>query len=374
VSEPVSAPRLLGDLQVIDLSASLAGAFCASHLRRLGAGVTRIDSVWPAAPRSSFLDEHLSDSPIYNEYVNGGKAVIELDLSSDEGRGALKALLATADVLVEDWRQELLEEAGLGVASLRREFPNLIVASVTPFGRTGPRSDWPASDLTMSHGGGTGFATPGLVADPQDHPPIRLGSHQGSFVSGLTAATNICAAVLLRTRDAQGGGAHVDFSCHEAVANTFRQSLGTYAYLKGGLNRDLARGRGAGGTANTRNIRCQDGWINMSWSGVKQWDSLKEMMGNPEWAEDELLATPALRNQNWSVAFEGMESWAQDYDKETLFFLCQANRVPCAPVNNGGDLLESDGLSSRSFWDESAVEGSSMKLPGITSQFEGAEW
>ena len=289
----------------------------------------------------------------------------------DAGRSALKKLLARADVLVEDWRLELLEEAGLAPAALRTEFPNLVITSITPFGRSGPRKDWPASDLTLSQGGGPGFATPGLVADPQDHQPIRLGSHQASFVSGLTAATNVCAAIVLRPHNAPAGGSWVDFSCHEAMANAFRQSLGTYAYLKGGLNRDLARGRGAGGTANTRNIRCQDGYINMSWTSDKQWDSLQELMGYPEWAKDERLATPASRSLNWFVAYEGIEEWTKDYDMQALFFLFQANRIPCAPVNTGADLLESDALSSRSFWDES---DDGKRLPGIHAQFVGAEW
>jgi crotonobetainyl-CoA:carnitine CoA-transferase CaiB-like acyl-CoA transferase len=247
------------------------------------------------------------------------------------------------------------------------------VASVSPFGRGGERGGWPGSDLTLFHGGGPGFATPGLVADPETMPPIRLGSHQGSFISGLTAAVNVCAAALLARRNPGQEGVRVDFSCHEAMANAFRQSLGTFAFYGGGLNRDLSRGRGAGGTADYRTIRCKDGWISMSWAGVKQWETLKEFMGYPEWMEDERLSSPGLRQRNWSVAMQHLEEWAGEHDRETLFFLCQGSRIPCAPVNDGGDLLDSEALESRGFWDESGGEGKPDRLPDIGNQFAGVD-
>lgn len=319
-----------------------------------------------------FLDEHLGRSPVYDAYVNGGKEVVDLDPTSENGRNALRDLLAGADILVEDWRAELLEAAGLDREALQRDFPGLIVASVTPFGRHGTRSRWVASDLTLVHGGGPGFATPGLVSDPEHHPPLRMGSHHGAFISGLTAAVNVCAALLAK-QSGDGAVVSVDFSCHEAMANVFRQSLGTFAYYGGGLNRDLARGRGAGGTADHRNMRCKDGWFNLGWAAVKQWDSLKELLGHPEWMEDERLADPGLRQRNWSIAMTHLEEWTSQYDKETLFFLCQGNRIPCAPVNDGIDLLESEALESRGFWDESGGDGSPAKLPSIRNQFAGFE-
>jgi crotonobetainyl-CoA:carnitine CoA-transferase CaiB-like acyl-CoA transferase len=372
-----SAPgpqNLLGGLRIIDLSASLGAAFCTSLLYRLGARVTRVETgPWPAGPKTAFADEHLARSPVYAPYVNVGKEIVEVDLQTEAGRRSLNKLLAESHVLVEDWRLELLATAGLERETVRRDFPGLIVASVTPFGRSGARSEWTASDLTLFHGGGPGFATPGLVADPGSMPPIRAGSHQGAFVSGLTAAINVCAAVLLVQRNPGQGSVGVDFSSLEAMANVFRQSLGTFAYYGGGLNRDLARGRGAGGTADHRNIRCKDGWINLSWANIKQWETLKDLLGNPEWMEDERLASPGLRHRNWPLVVPRLEEWALEYDKDSLFYLCQGLRIPCAQVNDGADLLESEALSSRSFWAESD-DGRATKLPDIHSQFEGMSW
>lgn len=365
-------PALLSGVRIVDCSASLAAAFCASLLQRLGAQVTRVDSAsWPAERKTTFADEYLSESPTYREYLHRGKEVVQLDLLSAEGKDAMKQMLTDSDVLVEDWRTEALEAAGLGRATLSREYPALIVASVTPYGRRGRRSEWPASDLTVYHGGGPGFGTPGLVDDPETRPPLRLGSHQGLFASGMAAAINVCAAILLRTRQPASGSIRIDFSCFEAMANCFRQSLGTFAFYGGGLSRDLARGRGAGGTADIRNIRCRDGWINLSWAGVKQWHSLKELLGHPSWMEDDRLESPALRYRNWTLVQPHLDEWASTQDKEQLFYICQGYRVPCAPVNDGPDLLSADLFISRGFWTDGSYEGRRVSLPDLRSQFSG---
>jgi crotonobetainyl-CoA:carnitine CoA-transferase CaiB-like acyl-CoA transferase len=362
----------LTGLGVIDCSVSLPASFCTSLLQRLGASVTSIEDVSePTQTKSAFLDEHLSRVDVYREYVTRQKEVIRVDLGSARGKASLERVLDDADVLVEDWRHGLIDTMGLDLAALVKRNPRLIVASVTPYGRTGPRSGASASDLTLFHGAGPGHATPGLVEDPETMPPLRLGSHQGSFLSGVAAAINVCAAVLQRKRATDTGPVGVNFSCHEAVANSFRQSLGTFAFYGGGLSRDLARGRGAGGTAEHRNIRCRDGWINMAWAGVLHWDCVGDLLGQPSWMEDDRLATPAARYKNWALVIPHLEAWALEHDKEEIFYLCQGHRIPCAPVNEGLDLLSAGVLASRSFWEDSTETGA--VLPGVLSQFRHAD-
>jgi len=362
----------LTGVRVIDCSLALPASFCTSLLRRLGASVTAVEDMSERTEiGSAFLDEQLSRGGVYREYVARQKENVRIDLGSADGKAWLEGVLADADVLVEDWRHGLIDALGLDLSEIVERNPRLVVASVTPYGRTGPRSGASASDLTLFHGGGPGHATPGLVADPETMAPLRLGSHQGSFVSGLAAAINVCAAVLQRRRATPTGPVRVDFSCHEAIANSFRQSLGTFAFYGGGLNRDLARGRGAGGTAEHRNIRCKDGWINMAWAGVLHWECVGDLLGRPSWMADERLTTPALRYKNWALVIPHLEEWALEHDKEHIFYLCQGHRIPCAPVNEGIDLLSAEVLASRRFWDQSTEAG--VVLPGVLSQVSQAE-
>jgi crotonobetainyl-CoA:carnitine CoA-transferase CaiB-like acyl-CoA transferase len=262
----------------------------------------------------------------------------------------------------------LLALAGIDVTTVGGRRPVPIVASITPHGRSGPRRDDLASDLTLFHGAGPGHAVPGLVADPPTMAPLRLGSHQGSFVGGLVAAINVCAAVFARARQTTSAVVTVDVSCHEALVNSYRQSLGTFAYYGGGMGRDLAFGRGAGGMVDHRNLKCKDGYFNLAWGGVQQWDSLKGLLGNPEWMEDQDFATPALRYRNWAKIVPRLEEWAAEFEKEHLFYLCQGWRIPCAPVNEGGDLLAADVLGSRGFWQSVHVDGRTAPMPGLPSR------
>ncbi|MGA2304007.1 MAG: CoA transferase [Acidimicrobiales bacterium] len=364
---PATDGSLVG-VKVLDCSQSLSAAFCAATLERMGADVVRVEIVdGPDGAASAFLDARLSDSEIYRDYLGRAKERRPIDLSGPAGRAALAELVSGVDVVVEDFREPLLATAGIDVTSVG-DHPVPIVASVTPHGRGGPRRDDLASDLTLFHGAGPGHAVPGLVADPRTMAPLRLGSHQGSFVGGLVAAINVCAAVLARDRHPASAVVTVDVSCHEALVNSYRQSLGTFAYYGGGMGRDLAFGRGAGGMVDHRNLKCKDGYFNLAWGGVQQWDSLKGLLDHPEWMEDQDLATPALRYRNWVKIVPRLEEWAAEFEKEHLLYLCQGWRIPCAPVNEGGDVLAVGVLGARGFWQPVQVDGRTTSMPGLPSR------
>lgn len=360
MGSPEPASPLAG-VRVLDCAESLGAASCTATLEGMGAQVSRVEVVGPGdGVASAFLDAYLSDADVYRDYLRRSEPRRRLEVADPADVDALRALVGASDVVVEDRRTPLLESAGIDVTAAS-DGPPPIVASLTPHGRSGPREHDLASDLTVFHGAGPGRAVPGLVADPASMEPLRLGSHQGHFVTGLVAALNISAALLARRRT--GATVTVDVSAHEALANSFRQSLGSFAFYGGGMGRELARGRGAGGMVDGRNLRCKDGYVNIAWAGVQQWDSLQGAMGNPEWMTDEELATPALRYRNWAKVVPRLEEWTAEYEKEHLLYLCQGWRIPCAPVLDGGDLLKSTALTSRGFWSStSGAEGS--VLPG----------
>jgi crotonobetainyl-CoA:carnitine CoA-transferase CaiB-like acyl-CoA transferase len=367
---PATDGALVG-INVLDCSQSLGAAFCAATLQRMGAGVVHVDvSGGPEGTQSAFLDAELSDSEIYRDYLGRSGTRQRIDVSEGVGRTALRELASGVDVVLEDSREPLLATAGIDVTSFDDGRPAPIVASVTPHGRSGPRRDDLACDLTLFHGAGPGHAVPGLVADPRTMAPLRLGSHQGSMVGGLVAAINVVAAVFARDRQTTSAVITVDVSCHEALVNSYRQSLGTFAYYGGGMGRDLAFGRGAGGMVDHRNLKCKDGYFNLAWGGVQQWDSLKGLLGNPEWMEEQDLATPAQRYRNWVKVVPRLEEWAADFEKEHLLYLCQGWRIPCAPVNEGVDLLGVDVLGSRGFWQSAQVGDRTVALPGSPSRRE----
>lgn len=356
-----SVTKPLAGLRIADASLSLAGQFSTTLLRQLGAEVVTVTLLnTPERLGTDFQDTHLVETDVYAPYLRRGKEHVTIDAADPQWRGKLAEVVVGCDALVSDRRNDLFAA----------ELPETVVLSITPFGRTGPNAGAPASDLTIYHGGGPGHATPGLVPNPSQTPPIRLGSHQGHLGSGLAAATNLCTALLMRRRGVEGP-VFIDFSCEEAMANNFRQSLGTYAGFGGGLGRDIARGRGAGGTVGDLNIRCLDGYFNIQWAGIQAWESLKELMEFPEWMDDEVLATPAQRYANWQLVIPRIEEWALQFPKELLFNLGQANKIACAPVYTGTDLLKHEELDSRGFWPD-AGDGS-VRLPGDLVRYVSPE-
>src|SRR5207247_1959887 len=133
------------------------------------------------------------------------KRSIELDLTSQEGRRQFLALLASADCLVESMRPGYLSSLGLGYEEISRSFPWLVMTSITPFGQTGPKAQWPATDLTLMCAAGYQY-----TCGDHDRAPLRIAVPQAyahASMAGVTATL-----LTLREREWSGLGQHVDVS------------------------------------------------------------------------------------------------------------------------------------------------------------------
>jgi crotonobetainyl-CoA:carnitine CoA-transferase CaiB-like acyl-CoA transferase len=325
--------------------------------------------------RGPFLDDEPGpDRSGLFQYVNSGKEGITLNLRSVTGRALLHQLAARCDVLVADKAPAEAREMGLDWETLHAVNPALIVMSVTPYGQDGPLSSWKATDITVYNLSGLAYATPGLVADPDTNAPLRAGGSQGSFAAGLNAAINLFAGLLLKDpADKNFAGFHIDFSCAEAQTAILSQNVASYAFHGAGLNRDIARGSGAGGMASTRNVRCKDGYVQIHISGMRQWELFRELLGDPDWMNDPRMATAATRRRNWPFLRENVEAWTRDYTRHELFFLLQGRKVACSPVMEGEDLINDAGLESRDFW-RSIGGDPHWKMPRGPARFSKTEW
>ncbi len=372
----VGASSLAG-VRVLDCGDSLVASYCCELLHGLGADVIKIEDPAEgeaARQRGPYIDDVAGPerSALFH-YVSGGKRGVTLNLRSAEGRQLLLDLARQANVLVSDRRPSVATELGLAPGPLHDANASLIVASITPFGSTGPRAEELADDLILAHAGGLAYAQPGLVPDPPSHPPLRGGGYQASFSAAVAAANNIVVAVLAAELDPDGHECcHIDFSCHEALVNLFRQSMGSYCFHGTGLGRNLAKGRGAGGSADARSIRCKDGYVQILWG---RWDRLQEVMGGPEWMSDPRVSSPSARFYETEYLESMLEEWTLQYGKQEIFHRLQAAGVPCAPVNSGSDLLESAQLEARGFWHEVAVpKAGPIRLPGALASMSGTPW
>ncbi|MGB7181337.1 MAG: CaiB/BaiF CoA-transferase family protein [Burkholderiaceae bacterium] len=222
-------------LRVIDTTHVLAGPFASYQLALLGAEVIKVENPHePDQARFQGSDSSLVKSAMGTSFLaqGAGKKTLALDLKSEPGRDALRRLVATADVFVENYRPGAFEEIGLGYENFSALNPRLIYCSVSAFGGSGPRRAETGYDNVIQAFSGmmhmTGFG---------DDRPLKSGAPVVDYATGLTAAFAISAALFQRERE--GGGQHIDVSMLD-VAMTLMTSHAT-DFLQSG-KQPLAKG------------------------------------------------------------------------------------------------------------------------------------
>ncbi len=213
---PDDPPLLpLAGIRVLDLAderAALGGRLLAD----LGAQVTLIEPPDGARSRrlAPFVDGRPGPDRSYQHlYFNANKESRVVDLATPQGIAELRALAATADVLIETGAPGEMDGLGLGFADLRALNPQLIYVSATPYGQTGPRRDWKATDLTATAAGGLLHVT----GDPAD-PPTHGAAFPAHTMTGLTVASSTMIALHGRDHAPGRPGAQLDISMQEATS------------------------------------------------------------------------------------------------------------------------------------------------------------
>ena len=362
--------QALGHLKVVELCYLVSGPYCTKLLADLGAEVIKIE-----APGTG--DEARRRGPFLNDcarpelsglflHLNSNKLGITLDIKTPTGRGILRELLKQADVFVEDNPPLVLAEQGLTYELLEAVNPRLIMASITPFGQTGPYRDFRAYELNSCHAGGEGYLLPLHSYEP-DREPVKPGGIVGDCVCGLSASLAILSAAYIMA--ATGVGQHIDVSKQDVLMSLVQNHVCTYANL--GEVHDRLRT----GFLMVLPLQCQDGYIQITIVTDREWHSLVEAMGNPSWAEDERFASWAGRHW-WGIEINPkVQEWALQFKKEELFHKLQSYSVAAVPVATAEDLAHSAQLQERGFFAEiDHPEAGTLVYPTAAYQFTETPW
>src|SRR5687768_4299930 len=194
--------KALGGIRVLDLTNVLAGPLCAYQLALLGADVVKIEM-----PGSGDLARQLGSDPQLNAAhmgasflaQNGGKRSVTVNLKVDEGKAVLKRLVASADVVVENFRPGVMQRLGLSYDVLKACNPALVYCAITGFGQDGPLRDAPAYDQIIQ--GLSGMMS--ITGDARS-APLRTGFPVSDSIGGITAAFAIASALVGRERTGKG--------------------------------------------------------------------------------------------------------------------------------------------------------------------------
>src|SRR5436305_2697433 len=188
----------LTGIRVVDLSRILSGPFCSMFLADMGAEVIKIEDVENGDPvrQQGVLRNGYS---LYFATFNRNKRSLTLDLRSGEGKAVLRKLIATADVVLDNFRPGVMEKMGLSRAELDSIKPDIIACHITGFGLTGPYRDRPAFDFIAQ--AMSGFMS---VNGAEDEAPARAAPPLSDLIAGAYAAMGICAALVRRERTGRG--------------------------------------------------------------------------------------------------------------------------------------------------------------------------
>ncbi|MBI3954311.1 MAG: CoA transferase [Chloroflexi bacterium] len=326
---------LLSDLRVVEWGRLVSGPYCAKLLADLGADVIKVE---PPAGDPCRLEPpfpgdvpHPERSGLF-QYLNTSKRGITLDLETAAGRGLLHQLLAQADLLVENQPRRLARRLGLDEPQLRRRYPGLVVASVSPFGRTGPYRDFQGTDLTLWAAGGFSHLTPRFAADAAV-APLKVGGRQPEYLAGANAAAGALCALLARR--ALGRGQQVDVSEQESVASVLHGAVTKWSY-QGQVASRVAQHMGAPNEAHL----CKDGYMHLQCTEEHQWHRFVELMGTPEWSQLPVFATTHDRGENYDAFSLMVEDWSQRYTKQEILDQAAAARLPFAPLQTMAEVFQ----------------------------------
>ena len=287
----------LSGLTVIDLSRILAGPYCTLMLAELGARVIKVEAPETGDDARQY-GPFVNGKSAYFQSVNRGKESLVLNLKADNDKVILRKLLAKADVIVENFRPGTMEKLGFGWETLKQEYPNLIYASASGFGHSGPDMYRPAYDMVVQGMGGIMSVTghPGS-------PPTRIGMSIGDIGSGLYATIGIQAA--LYHRQLTGEATKVDIGMLDCQVALLENAVMRY-HVNGTAPGPL----GARHPSITpfEAYQTKDGYIIVSAGNDALFVKLCESLKKLEWVNDARYTTNDLRNQNVEALKTEMEA------------------------------------------------------------------
>jgi crotonobetainyl-CoA:carnitine CoA-transferase CaiB-like acyl-CoA transferase len=337
-------PLPLTGVRVIDL-ADEWGPLAGRVLGDLGADVVRVEPPGGAASRRRppFAPDGTS---LWFAYRNGNKRGITIDLSTADGRDRLLGLLADADVLLESGRPGELTALGLDPMELTHRFGRLIVASITPFGQTGPYARHEATDDTIVALSGW-LATSGIAAKP----PLLVPGSLGSDAASVIAVFAVLAAIHQRMRTNRGQ--YLDVSALESVSQLNTWGVpNTSAIVNAGMAQKVVRN---GDAPLYPLIRTSDGRIRLVLLAPRQWKAMWHWMGEPEAFADPVWEQTFFRLQNTDVLNPVYEEFFSKLTMEDAAAEAQRRGIVATPMLTPRRVLENEHFRSRGTFVETDV-------------------
>ncbi|MFC7619467.1 CaiB/BaiF CoA transferase family protein [Microlunatus sp. GCM10028923] len=332
----------LGGVLVLDLSRVLAGPYAAQLLADLGATVIKIEN--PADPDVArgfppYLRSEAEEFSAYYAQYNRGKLGVALNLATEDGKQALKDLVARADVLVENFRPGTMIKLGLGYDVLAKINPRLVQLSISGYGQTGSRSRRPAFDSTAQAAGGL-WSMNGY----QDREPVRVGVTIGDLSATLFGVIGTLAA--LRHAERTGQGQLVDVAQVDSILALTETAVVDYT-VAGTVA--APAGNEHAWVRPYELFPCADGKVFFGAYTDKLWRASCDLFGTPDAADDQEIDT--MRKRFDAEVYERrvrplIMDWFRDRTRAELEDLA-GDLIPLTAIKDVGEVVDDPGTAER---------------------------
>lgn len=358
--------RPLDGIRIVDLTMMWAGPFATQKLAELGADVIKVespnawDNIRTLLPQDPAIAEPWNTA-FYFESYGKSKRSLTLDLATEAGRDLLLRLVADADVVIENYRADVLDKLGLGYDTLRSARDDIVLISMAAFGKAGPEADLvgfgPVIEMMSGLASLTGWG---------DGEPYKTGISYGDPVGGTAAVAAVLLA--LSERDRTGTGRWIDLGQRELGS-----CLAGGAFVAASLRDEAPRhwGNRHPDHAPQGAYRCHhDEWVVLSVIDDEAWRELCRLMARHDLAD----LSAAERRERHDELDDAIGEWSGQRSAQTVMELCQQRGVPAGRVLDGATILTDPHLGERGFWTE--VEHPLMRSwrqPGASWRFAEAD-
>lgn len=345
-SDDLAPETPLAGLLVVEIADNLA-AYCGRLLASLGAEVILVEPPGGCRRRQEAEEQGCVMTPSF-AWLHTGKRSVVIDPTSPNDAIALRRLIASADILLQGATKDRMHQWNISPERLRQDNPGLILASILPFGSTGPYRSYRGTESVS-------FALSGLmnISGNPGEPPVLAPGDQATVVGGAQMAVGILVA--LRAREHDGLGQDVEVSVQEAFS--------AQENIVSSYTGDNWRGERTGSqhrvAAPGSIYPCQDGFVHLFVSPVQQgaWDRLVDWMGPSAGVlAQEEWRNPRYRRAHTNELNKVVRAWTSTWVKQDLYVEAQKRHIPCAPVNTMSDFVEDPHIVARGFFQQAASD------------------
>lgn len=351
----------LDGLRVLDLSRFIAGPYCAMMLGDMGAEVVKIEPPGDGEYARRALPA-VEGQSLYTFIVNRNKKSLAIDLRHAEGLATLKALIAKADVLVENFRPGTMEQMGLGWEAVHALNPRLVMARISGFGQDGPLAQKQCFD-------GVAQAMSGLMdmTGQPDGPPTMIGSFMCDYTTGMYAALGILAA--LNARHATGVGQLVDVSLLESALSMLMTAIPQHKLFGQTMTRVGSRDRYV---APSNTFQAGDGrYVLMVGGDDNMFPRVLRAMKRPALIEDPRFATMASRLEHREAVEGIVADWMMAHSADQVVARLEAEGVPCAKIARVDEVVDNPQLAHRGAIRDVPFGDATVPMQGVTIHLSG---